>query len=262
MLAPLLMIGGATGWLFGHVVPGEEQFWALIGMAGIMSCAMRAPLTGIVFAAEITGRYDALPVMVACSGAAFALNVLLTRRSILTEKIARRGQHLSQEFAVDPLDVLQAGAVMTKNPDTLPGSMSVAEAVTFFSTLARHRSYPVVGPGGHLLGVVSRSDALAWRQNSALSAATLADTLSDSSHPVVHPDTPCSLVADTIVQTGFGRIPVIARSTGIVVGLISRQDLLTARLAHRRQETDRHRSVPKIRRDRSDAPRGGRTRLP
>src|SRR3546814_16327388 len=77
----------------------------MIGMAGIMSGAMRAPLTGAIFAAELTGRFDALPAVIAASGFAYAISVLCMRRSILTEKIARRGRHILQEYTVDPLDL-------------------------------------------------------------------------------------------------------------------------------------------------------------
>jgi CIC family chloride channel protein len=241
VLAPLLILGGALGWLSGGVLPGDEGFWAMIGMAGIMSSGMRAPLTGIFFAAEVTGRFDALPIMLACSAAAFGINVLISRRSILTEKIARRGRHLLQEYGVDPLDLLQVQAVMTPMPETLPGTMSVTTAVGFFATDARHRSYPVVDATGRLLGLVSRSDALGWRQGVGDPDASLAETLSDRGQPVVYPDTTCSTVADLIVQSAVGRIPVVSRQDGQVIGIITRQDLLRARLDSRRQESQRSR---------------------
>src|SRR3546814_13007695 len=96
----------------------------MIGMAGIMSGAMRAPLTGAIFAAELTGRFDALPAVIAASGFAYAISVLCMRRSILTEKIARRGRHILQEYTVDPLDLQQAGQLMTPDPATLPAAMT------------------------------------------------------------------------------------------------------------------------------------------
>ena len=108
VLAPLLILGGATGLIAGFWLPGPAGFWAMIGMAGIMSGAMRAPITGALFAAELTGRFDALPAVIAASGFAYAISVLCMRRSILTEKIARRGRHILQEYTVDPLDSQQA----------------------------------------------------------------------------------------------------------------------------------------------------------
>ena len=63
VLAPLLIMGGALGALLGQFLPGSVGFWAMIGMAAMMSGAMRAPLTGALFAVELTGHFDALPVL-------------------------------------------------------------------------------------------------------------------------------------------------------------------------------------------------------
>ena len=241
ILAPLLILGGAAGCLVGHFLPGDVGFWAMIGMAGIMSGAMRAPMTGALFAAELTGHFDALPATIAAAGAAYAVSVLLMRRSILTEKIARRGRHILQEYSVDPLDFLQAAQLMTPFPATLPGSMSIEEAISFFSGEAEHRSYPVVDDAGHLVGMVSRTDALRWQMNDSAREATLTETLSDASQPVAFPDTPSGAIADIIVQSGIGRVPIIDPTTKRVVGILSRQDLLKARSSHRHLETTRSR---------------------
>src|SRR6476659_4991439 len=115
----------------------------MIGMAGILSGAMRAPLTGAIFAVELTGAFDAVPMTIAASGTAYAISVLVMRRSILTEKIGRRGRHILQEYAVNALDLAQAGQIMTADPATVPGTMTIAEAVRFFAEEAQHRSYPV-----------------------------------------------------------------------------------------------------------------------
>ncbi|WP_296708477.1 chloride channel protein [Rhodoblastus sp.] len=243
VLAPLLILGGATGYLIGCVLPGGAGFWAMIGMAGVMSGAMRAPMTGALFAAELTGHFQALPLAIAASGAAFAVSVLLMRRSILTEKIARRGRHILQEYSVDPLDLIQAGQLMTRDPATLPGDMRVVEALALFREGAAYRSYPVVDGEGRLLALISRTDALRWRCGDDPGEATLAETFSDVSQPTAFPDSPSGVVADLIVETGIGRIPIVDPTTRRVVGILSRQDLLKARTAHRLAETRRNRVV-------------------
>ena len=243
VLAPLLILGGAAGFLVGQFLPGDAGFWAMIGMAGIMSGAMRAPMTGAIFAAELTGHFDAIPCTIIAAGAAYAVSVLLMRRSILTEKIARRGRHILQEYTVDPLDLLQAEQIMTRQPQTLQGSLAIKAALTFFTTEAQHRSYPVVDQQGRLLGMASRTDALRWQGDQLLTNSTLADTLSDAAQPVAYPDTPSGVVADLIIETGVGRIPIVDRATHQVVGILSRQDLLKARSANRLAETGRDRFV-------------------
>jgi CBS domain-containing protein len=240
ILAPLLILGGCAGFLMGQYLPGDPGFWAMIGMAGIMSGVMRAPMTGALFAAELTNHLSALPETIAAGSAAYAISVLVMKRSILTEKIARRGRHILREYTVDALEFLQAGQVMTPNPATLPGSMSLGEAVEFFREEAQHRSYPVIDERDRLLGLVSRTDALRWQQEGQLRLeGRLADALSDASTLVAYPETPCGEVADMMVESGTGRVPIVDPQSRKVVGILSRQDLLKVRTTQKRGETVR-----------------------
>jgi H+/Cl- antiporter ClcA/CBS domain-containing protein len=240
ILAPLLIIGGAAGFLFGQVMPGDPGFWAMVGMAGIMSGAMRAPLTGALFAAELTNHMGALPETIAASATAYAVSVLMMRRSILTEKIARRGRHVLQEYSIDALEFQQAGQLMTRDPATLSGEMTIGDAVRFFEQQAEHRSYPVVDPAERLVGLVSRTDALRW-QIAKRSEGRLAEALSDASTQYAFPDTPCGQVADMMVESGVGRVPIVDHESRRVVGIISRQDLLKVRSGQKRVEKARSR---------------------
>jgi H+/Cl- antiporter ClcA/CBS domain-containing protein len=235
VLAPLLILGGASGFLLGQMLPGDPAFWALVGMAGIMSGAMRAPLTGALFAAELTGHFAALPHAMCGAAGAYGASVLLMRRSILTEKIARRGRHILQEYTVDPLDLTQVEQIMVRCPETLPATMTIGQAIGFFATDARYRSYPLVDERGCLLGMVSRGDALRWRTEGGDAGTQLGDAVSDAAQPVAYPDTPSGVVADLIVATGIGRVPVVDRERQ-VVGLVTRQDLLKARHMGRQAE--------------------------
>ncbi|MCW6537624.1 chloride channel protein [Sphingomonas lycopersici] len=236
VLAPLLILGGALGYLLGMLLPGAPGFWAMMGMAAIMSGAMRAPLTGAFFAVELTAHFDALPIAMAASAGAYAVSVLVMQRSILTEKIARRGRHILQEYTVDPLDFLQAGDIMTADPAVLPQEMTVDEALDFFSSKATHRSYPVVNEQHVLIGLASRGDALRFQATGSARGRTLGEALSDASQPAAYPETPIGIVADIMVETGVGRIPIIDQRTRVVRGILSRHDLLKARGARQRTE--------------------------
>ena len=242
ILAPLLILGGCAGFLMGQYLPGDPGFWAMIGMAGIMSGVMRAPMTGALFAAELTNHLSALPETIAAGTAAYAISVLIMKRSILTEKIARRGRHVLREYTVDPLEFLQASQLMSPNPATLPGDMAVDEAVRFFSSEAQHRSYPVLDERGRLLGLVSRTDALRW-QVEERAEGSLAEVLSDAQTGYAYPDTPTAEVADMMVESGVGRVPIVDHDSRRVVGIISRQDLLKVRERHRHAEKVRTRGT-------------------
>jgi CIC family chloride channel protein len=239
VLAPLLIMGGAFGAILGQFLPGSVGFWAMIGMAGMMSGAMRAPLTGALFAVELTGHFDALPATIAAATGAYAISVLVMRRSILTEKIARRGRHILQEYTVDPHEFLQAEQVMTPDPAVLSGEMSIRDTVAYFGDDATHRTYPVVDNHGRLLAMVSRSDALRWQVAGELTETSLAEALSDSSQPVAYLHTSIGDVADLMVESGVGRIPIVEAATNRVLGILSRHDLLKVRSARKRAEVDR-----------------------
>jgi H+/Cl- antiporter ClcA len=239
ILAPLLIIGGALGGIAGHWLPGGPGPWAMIGMAGVMSASMRAPLTSAIFTVELTGHFTALPATVAASGAAFAVAVLVLKRSILTEKVSRRGRHISQEYSIDPLALGLAGDLMTPRPETLPEDMTIADALAFFETGARHRSYPVIDRAGRPIGLASRSDALRWAQGEGDLDEPIGEQLSDRSLPVVTRMTPANQVANLMITENVGRICVVDSKTGALLGIVARRDLLRSRAEHLRAERER-----------------------
>src|SRR5690242_17109067 len=98
VLAPLLMMGGALGGIETMFLPHEGAgFWPLVSMGAILGGTMRSPFTGIVFALELTHDVNMLLPLLLAVTIAHGFTVLTLRRSILTEKVARRGYHLSRE---------------------------------------------------------------------------------------------------------------------------------------------------------------------
>ncbi|MGN6816559.1 MAG: chloride channel protein [Solirubrobacterales bacterium] len=156
VLAPMLMIGGALGGLeatvFPHVAAG---FWPLVGIAGVLGGLMRSPLTGVLFAVELTHRYEALLPLLIGATAAYAVSVLVLRRSVLTEKVARRGVHINREYSVDPLEVLFVGDVMS---DGAAAANQVSEGPTVYADdTLRHVAYVMAESGRTALPVAERA---------------------------------------------------------------------------------------------------------
>ena len=113
VLAPLLLIGAGVGGVLSPVLPGGSiAVWCLLGMAASLAGVMRSPFTAVVFAVELTHDTNALLPLLIAATAAHLMSVLLLRRSILTEKVARRGVHVSREYASDPLEALRVREVM------------------------------------------------------------------------------------------------------------------------------------------------------
>ena len=247
VLAPLLMMGGALGGLEALVLPYEGAgFWPLISMGAILAGTMRSPLTGIVFAFELT--HDAnvfLPLLVA-GIMAHAFTVLTLKRSILTEKVARRGFHLSREYAVDPLELIYVREVMRTKIAVLPAALKVKEILHSLRTDHRHKQklLLVVEEDGKLNGVATRGDLFERIEKDH--DATLALSLSQVAKPaptVAHPDETLRTVVYRMAESGFTRMPVVERESKKLVGLVALDDLLKARSRHLEEEQRRDRPL-------------------
>lgn len=242
VLAPLLIMGGALGSLESHVLPfGDPGFWALLGMAAILGGTMRAPLTATFFAVELTGNTHILLPLLAASVAAFALTVLLMKRSILTERIARRGLHLTREYGIDPFLDTRVQDIMARPVDTLPPNMTIAEAVAFFTEAngqVRHKSYPVLGEDDIPLGMVSRADILRWTRDEPDGDQILA-TAASTDLVIGYADELVAQLADRMAIRDVGRVPIVERKNGKLVGLVARRDLLRVRARVRMEEQQR-----------------------
>ena len=143
------------------------------------------------------------------------------KRSILTEKVARRGYHISREYSVDPLERLSIGEVMTTDVVTVPASLPLRELVRgyFFAPGPRkHPGYPVVDKNGRFFGVITRTNLLEhWLE--ALTAAPggvdplaaspiIAYDLIEAQPVVAYADESCRDAAERMASAGVKRLPV------------------------------------------------------
>ena len=244
VLAPLLMMGGALGGLESMFLPNEGAgFWPLISMGAILGGTMRSPFTGIVFALELTHDFNALLPLLVANVLAYAMSVLLLKRSILTEKVSRRGFHLSREYSVDPLEILFAREVMRTNVVAFASSTPAEEAAAHLrpdhSPLGQHL-YPVLDKGDKLVGVITRKDLrkLVAEKERALDIGAFV-----RGEPIVaFADEPLRVVVNRMAASGFTRMPVIDRE-GRLAGMVSLRDLLSARARNLSEERDRERVI-------------------
>ena len=247
VLAPLLMMGGALGGLEAMFLPNEGMgFWPLISMGAVLGGTMRSPFTSIVFAFELT--HDAnvfLPLLVG-SVVAHGFTVLTLKRSILTEKVARRGFHLSREYAVDPLEILFVREVMRTNVVVLSAKSILEEIQRSLRSDHRQsqRLLPVVNEQAQLVGVLTRRDIrerIEREGNSVLQRAL--GELVRGETIETYPDQPLRVVVYRMAELGVTRMPVVERATRKFMGLVSLDDLLKARARHLEQERRRERTL-------------------
>jgi chloride channel protein, CIC family len=230
-------------------LPNEGAgFWPLVGMGAILGGTMRSPLTGVIFALELTHDINVLLPLLVASVIAHLFTVLVLKRSILTEKVARRGYHLSREYAVDPLEILFVRDAMHTNVAAFPSSSALEQVRSIMS--GNHTNgnqagrgqhlYPVVNEQQRLAGVITRNDLRKWLEEPHPADETLSDVAAE---PVVaHPDEPLRVVVYRMAETGLTRFPVVDRGDDRrLVGMIGLEDLLSARTRNLAEERDRER---------------------
>jgi chloride channel protein, CIC family len=241
VLAPLLMIGGALGALFGTAVgAGDPGLWAMVGMAGMMGGTMRSPLTGAVFVLELTHDLNALPALFVGSAAALCVTVLLLRRSILTEKLARRGQHIAREYSVDPFEIMRVSEVMDRNPPTVRSSTTIAALSEMIalgdSPLSRRQATLLVDDGGRLVGVITRGDIMRSLMDGTATTKKVREAAMLDIE-VAYPDETLQVAVAKMLKRDIGRLPVVERSdTAKVVGYLGRAEILEARVRLHEEE--------------------------
>ena len=243
VLAPLLMMGAALGGVEAGYFPNEGAgFWPLVSMGAILGGTMRAPFTAILFAVELTHDINVLLPLLVAAMLAHATTVLLLKRSILTEKVARRGFHITREYATDPLEILFVREVMRTRLAALPAEATREHLRAMLVRASAHRGqhlYPVVDPDKRIQGVITRKDLRLIAEPTAL-AASLRDVVRN---PITaHPDEPLRAVVFRMAETGFTRLPVVD-GEGCVVGMISLHDLLMARVRNLHEERRRERPL-------------------
>ena len=239
ILAPIMIMGAALGGVIGHVLPGASPgVWALVGLAGALGGVTRSPFTAIVFAFELTHDVNSLLVLLVAATLAHLVSVLVLKRSILTEKVARRGFHVMREYAVDPLEATFVREVMDVDVYSVRPDQRLAEIYLSLgegTPARRQRLYPVLDSDGRFVGVLPWSVILASKGSPDLRAG---DGMS-SSTTVAYPDEILRSVADRMALMGVGAMPVVARGDEHhIEGLITQFDLMHAR--QRLLEEERH----------------------
>jgi CIC family chloride channel protein len=242
VLAPLLMIGGALGGVEARFLPYEGVgFWPLVSMGAVLGGTMRSPLTAIIFALELTHDVNILLPLLVAGMIAHGFTVLTLRRSILTEKVSRRGYHLSREYAIDPLEIMFVREVARTGVVVLPAEVTADRVAGELRARADERRdqhlFPVIDAERRLVGVVTRRRLREWLDAAAGDRRPLEEVM--SRHPVVaNENEPLRVVVFRMAETGLTRLPVVA-SDGTLAGIVALTDLLTART--RILEADRRR---------------------
>lgn len=241
LLAPMFMVGAALGGSFAllinQIVPGmnlSPGAYALVGMAAVFGAAARAPFTLIIFAFEITRDYNSvLPLMLVCV-IADGIALFLMRNSIMTEKLARRGLRIPQDYEADILQQMNVGEVMDSHPPVIPSLTRVEDLAERIAhgdpLLSRHQAYPLVNEQDRLVGIITRGDLFKALEEPMSAEANVLEAGSDAL-VVTYPDELLHDAVMKMLRNDIGRLPVVdRRDPQKLVGYLGRSAAMQARV--------------------------------
>jgi CBS domain-containing protein len=251
VLGPLLMLSGALGALEAHWFPGARLgFWPLISMGAVVGGTMRSPLTGVVFAIELTHDMNLLLPLVIAVTVAHALTVLASPRSILTEKLVRRGLHVSREYEIGSFDTLVAADVMNRVHVVLAADGTLAAAHARVGGARGERAqhlYPVVDADARLVGAITHERLVECAHDERTVGCELS-RLAEPPPPTVFGNQPLHTVVELMAEQGRTRVLVVdpANPTKLL-GTVALHDLLAARAEQLGEEERRERVLSPLR---------------
>ncbi len=255
ILTPLLMIGGALGAAFSHLLPQlPPGGWAVVGMTALLASAIGAPLTSAMLAVELTHNGGLLlPVLLACT-TGYAVSVLLQRRSLLTAGLVRHGRHLSREYGVDPLEIMSVEQAMHTSVYALPPDATRNDALTWLVKMNERgsdawshwqRIFPLLDDKGRLIGLLTRRQMIQAAEglDAGVDAEQLALSLRDygvSKPFTLSARTTLRGAAEQMGNSGHTAFPVVDEDDRFA-GILNVSDLLQARMHTAEREGKRTR---------------------
>jgi H+/Cl- antiporter ClcA/CBS domain-containing protein len=242
LLAPMFMSSAAMGGVFAmgvdRIFPAANLSagaFALVAMGAVFGAASRATFSFIIFAFEITRDYNSvLPLMLVSVIADGIAMWLMPRASIMTEKLARRGLHIHQDYEADVMQQVRVSETMDPDAPTLPASMTVNELSDSISrrdpAVGRHQGMFVLDADGKLAGVITRSDVMRALDADPSGALTVLDA-GTRAVIVTYPDEMLHDASSKMLRNNIGRLAVVDRKDARkVVGYLGRPGIMAARL--------------------------------
>lgn len=163
VFAPSLFVGSLTGFVVATLInmtgiyPVSAENFALMGMAGLMSAVMHAPLTGVFLIAELTGGYELFLPLLIVSGMSYLTIYLFEKHSIYSMRLAQKGELLTHHKDKAVLTLMKVENVIEKDFDVVRPEMPLGELVKVIST-AKRNIFPVVDEQGVMQGIVLLDD--------------------------------------------------------------------------------------------------------
>jgi CIC family chloride channel protein len=232
IFAPSLLMGGLTGFclarglkLVGFSFASEMNF-ALVGMAGILSALLKAPLTSVFLIAEITGGYALLVPLIITSGIAYVVGRRFSPYSIYAEELGKRNELVTHDKAHAALMLLSTDTLLEEDYVALPPEASVAELAEV-ALRTRRAVLPVVDGEGLLLGILRLDDLRRVLMTPSETADLCVSDFASAPQAVLGPGMGMEATLDLFERTGADELAYVG-ADGRFLGFISRVRALEA----------------------------------
>ncbi|MGB8769673.1 MAG: chloride channel protein [Candidatus Korobacteraceae bacterium] len=247
LLAPMFMASAAMGSVFAMVV---DKIWpaarlspgafALVAMGAVFGAASRASFTFIIFAFEITRDYNSVLPLMLVTVIADAIAVRYAKNSIMTEKLARRGLHIPQDYEPDVFQQATVGDTMARDFDVIRATMQVGELADRIAkhdpSVLRHQGVLIVDQQGKLAGIITRDDMMRALQKEPAGKTSVLDA-GTRNLVVAYPDEILYDAAARMLRAKVGRLPVVSREDPPrIEGYLGRSEVMAARLRRLEEE--------------------------
>jgi len=233
IFAPSLFIGAMLGEAFGKIAtlvlpstvipPGA---FALVGMAAVFAGTSHAPISAILLLFEMTGNYQILPPLMVTCVITVVLVRWISRPSIYTLKLLRRGIDIEKYTEVDLMDSITVSEAMIKDVIAVKESETVRD-VGLKIKKTNHRGFPVISKDGRLVGMVTRQDINQALQSGDADSAV--QNVMTKDIIVCFPNESLKTALHKMARKNIGRIPVVENEKrGKIIGILTRKSIITA----------------------------------
>ena len=242
LLAPMFMSSAAMGGVFAmgmnRIIPSANLSagaFALVAMGAVFGAASRATFAFIIFAFEITRDYNSvLPLMLVSVIADGVAMLLMPKASIMTEKLARRGLHIHQDYEADVMHQVRVSETMDRDVPSLSPDMTVGELADRIArrdpAVCKHQGMFILDPESKLIGVITRGDIMRAFDQDPSGAIKVADA-GTRNVIVTYPHESLHEAPAKMLRNAIGRLPVVDSSgSGRVIGYLGRPGIMSARL--------------------------------
>ena len=230
IFAPCLFLGCISGFIFSRVwninqlgVYVPEKNYALLGMAGVMSGVMHAPLTSIFLIAELTGGYNLFVPLMIVSLVSYHTIISIEPNSVYTTRLAKKGQLLTHHKDKAALTLMSLNSVVERHDTKISPDMKLGEMVLLISR-EKVNVFPVTDGTGHLLGIIELQKIRKVLFRQELYNVFTAGQLMEKPVACLTIDDPMQVVMDTIEKTGADTLPVVDRDA-LFIGFVSKAKL-------------------------------------